>query len=100
MTDSPKQVPPYGLRLPPDLKERVQEAAKAANRSMNAEIVARLGASFEDQTAPTVTPEVVSQIISLTVESAVKHVIDLGWRPPDRDEPRGLSAAAPDKQKK
>jgi hypothetical protein len=43
MTDSsPKQVPPYGLRMPPDLKDRVASAASANNRSMNAEIVATL----------------------------------------------------------
>lgn len=43
MSDSaPKQIPPYGLRMPPDLKDRVQAAAVANNRSMNAEIVATL----------------------------------------------------------
>ena len=43
MTDSaPKQEPPYGLRMPPDLKARVKAAAEANNRSMNAEIVATL----------------------------------------------------------
>ncbi len=43
---TPKQVPPYGLRLPPDLKERVQAAAKANNRSLNAEIVAALERAY------------------------------------------------------
>lgn len=43
MIDStPKQEPPYGLRMPPDLKERVRSAAATNNRSMNAEIVATL----------------------------------------------------------
>ncbi|HBT01647.1 MAG TPA: hypothetical protein DEB47_17725 [Citreicella sp.] len=43
MTDSsPKQEPPYGLRMPPDLKARVKAAAEASNRSMNAEICAAL----------------------------------------------------------
>lgn len=43
MTDSaPKQEAPYGLRMPPDLKERVKAAAAGNNRSMNAEIVATL----------------------------------------------------------
>lgn len=47
MTDSsPKQLPPYGLRIPPDLKEGIQKAAKENNRSMHAEIIARLEASF------------------------------------------------------
>lgn len=43
MSDSDtKQEPPYGLRMPPDLKARVKAAAEANNRSMNAEIVATL----------------------------------------------------------
>lgn len=43
MTDSaPKQLPPYGLRMPPALKDRVQAAATQNSRSMNAEIVATL----------------------------------------------------------
>lgn len=42
MTESPKQIPPFGLRMPPALKDRVQQAAAQNNRSMNAEIIARL----------------------------------------------------------
>lgn len=38
----PTRIAPYGLRMEPDLKDRVQAAASAANRSMNAEIVATL----------------------------------------------------------
>lgn len=48
MTDSvPKQLPPYGLRIPPEMKERLQKSAKNNNRSMQAEIIARLESSFE-----------------------------------------------------
>ena len=39
-------VTPFGLRLLPDLKARVEEAARQNNRSLNAEITARLEASF------------------------------------------------------
>ena len=35
------------LRLPPDLHNKVHQAADAAGRSFNAEIIARLAASFE-----------------------------------------------------
>lgn len=35
-------IPPFGLRMQPELKEQIEKAAKAAGRSMNAEIVARL----------------------------------------------------------
>lgn len=42
----PTRIAPYGLRMPPDLKERVEAAAKSNNRSMNAEIVATLEEKF------------------------------------------------------
>lgn len=35
-------ITPFGLRMQPGLKNQIEEAAKANNRSMNAEIVARL----------------------------------------------------------
>ncbi len=38
---------PFGLRMQPDLRERLEAAAAAEGRSLNAEIVARLEASFE-----------------------------------------------------
>ncbi|TCB76799.1 Arc family DNA-binding protein [Acinetobacter sp. ANC 4177] len=37
----------YNLRLPPELKDKIAESAKELNRSMNADIVARLEGSFE-----------------------------------------------------
>lgn len=37
----------YQLRLPEELRDKIKESAKAHNRSMNADIVARLEASFE-----------------------------------------------------
>lgn len=44
---TPKQTDPqYKLRMPAGLKERIELAAQANNRSMNAEIVSRLEASF------------------------------------------------------
>lgn len=36
----------YQLRLPEDLRDKIKESAKNHNRSMNADIVARLEASF------------------------------------------------------
>lgn len=36
----------YNLRLPPELKEKIAESAKEHNRSMNADIVARIEQSF------------------------------------------------------
>ena len=45
MTDK-HQAQSYPLRMPADLKERVVGAAKESGRSLHAEIVARLQASF------------------------------------------------------
>lgn len=44
-------VAPFGLRMLPDLREKVERAAKASGRSMNAEIVARLDSSFSERDA-------------------------------------------------
>lgn len=40
---------PFGLRMQPDLKRRVEEAAKANGRSLNAEITHRLEASLQGE---------------------------------------------------
>ena len=37
----------YTLRIPDELKERISKSAEEHNRSMNADIVARLEASFD-----------------------------------------------------
>lgn len=39
----------YNLRWSEELKNKIAESAKAHNRSMNADIVARLEKSFEDE---------------------------------------------------
>jgi len=43
-----RNINPFGLRLQPDLKARLEEAAKQNKRSLNAEIAARLESSFGD----------------------------------------------------
>ena len=40
-------IPPFGLRMRPDLKARIEEASRANNRSLNAEIVSRLYDSLD-----------------------------------------------------
>lgn len=47
----------YNLRWPDELKEKIAQSAKEHNRSMNADIVARLEKSFEPQINPTETFE-------------------------------------------
>lgn len=45
-------IAPFGLRMLPELRDKVEEAAKSNGRSMNAEIVARLQQSFAETTQP------------------------------------------------
>ncbi|MBX4897448.1 Arc family DNA-binding protein [Rhizobium bangladeshense] len=47
-TEKIGSITPFGLRLLPELRARVEEAARKSKRSLNAEIVARLEASFSD----------------------------------------------------
>lgn len=47
----------YNLRLPQELKDKIAESAKELNRSMNADIVARLEKSFESEINATETFE-------------------------------------------
>lgn len=44
-----REDPQMKIRLAPDLKDRIEDAAKENGRSMNAEIVARLHQAFEAQ---------------------------------------------------
>lgn len=46
MNDRP-QITPYPLRLSADLRDRLEQTAQVAGRSLNAEIVARLQESYE-----------------------------------------------------
>jgi hypothetical protein len=41
-----RDIAPFGVRMPPDLKRRVETAANNSGRSINAEIVTRLDRSF------------------------------------------------------
>lgn len=47
-----RDLAPFGVRLPPDLKSRIHAAAEANNRSMNAEIVATLEKTYPPPTDP------------------------------------------------
>lgn len=50
---APKQTDPqFKLRMTPEIKEAIEKAAAQNNRSMNAEILARLEATFEPSAGP------------------------------------------------
>lgn len=42
-----RDIAPFGVRMPPDLKVRIEESAAKNGRSINAEIVGRLQQTFE-----------------------------------------------------
>lgn len=44
-----REDPQFRIRLPTELKGKIEQAAKESNRSLNAEIVFRLDASFMDE---------------------------------------------------
>lgn len=46
-----RDITPFGLRMPTELKARVDAAAAKSGRSINAEVIARLQESFEQQAA-------------------------------------------------
>lgn len=62
-------IPPFGLRMQPDLRMKLEEAAVATGRSMNAEIVARLEASFGQQEQ---SSEAIGKMFANLIEKAVK----------------------------
>lgn len=47
-----RNIPPTGVRIPDDLKDKLDEASKDSNRSLNSEIINRLKVSFELQDRP------------------------------------------------
>jgi hypothetical protein len=60
--------PQMKLRLPAELKARVEESANAAGRSLNAEIVYRLEASLSAEPRPpgSVTEELVAAVEAIS----------------------------------
>lgn len=66
MTDR-HQAASYPLRMPTELRQRLEEAADASGRSMNAEIVTRLEQSLHGEHARLKREEVVA-IVRATLE--------------------------------
>lgn len=47
-----RDIAPFGLRLPADLKEQIAKSAKRNKRSLNSEMVGRLAASVDESHRP------------------------------------------------
>ena len=50
------------LRVPPELKQKIEESAEKNNRSQSAEMVARLEQSFEQPSSAELSPTQLEQI--------------------------------------
>lgn len=70
MEESAKRIAPFGLRLPPDLKERVQEAAAQSNQSMNALIQGVLEREFPQ---PTINLHELGAFLAALASEADEH---------------------------
>ncbi|MDJ0981194.1 MAG: Arc family DNA-binding protein [Kiloniellales bacterium] len=85
-----KQRAQVGLRLPEDLRKRVEKAAKGQGVSMNAEIVSRLERSFmqDEETARAFGPDHTQQFLKLLAGCAnvVEGVTGKPWMGPGGDQ--------------
>lgn len=83
-------VPPFGLRMLPDLRTRLEEACAQSGRSLNAEIIHRLNASFEmDDYVPKVNAhedktELVINSLSHRERALVSAIVE-AIRSPNKD---------------
>lgn len=65
-------IAPFGVRMQPDLRFKLEESAAANGRSMNAEIIARLEQSFSVQNQ--FDAAAVSAIIEQTIKSTLENI--------------------------
>lgn len=70
--------PQYKLRLPPELKELVERAAKANNRSMNAEIIARLQKTFgNSDEMPEFSADLLYTVAQAAAEETTNRLLEI-----------------------
>ncbi len=72
------QIAPYPIRMPQELRERLEQAAKDGNRSLHAEIVARLHQSFDTRDTDIAQGTASAMLKSLT--QAINHANQLAKR--------------------
>lgn len=66
MSTSPAQTTPFPLRMPPELRERLEALAKKNGRSVNSEIVAMITAAVEGDTNIEAVPT--ERLLAVVVE--------------------------------
>ncbi|HMT93902.1 Arc family DNA-binding protein [uncultured Thiothrix sp.] len=67
-----RDVNPFGLRMPPELKEELEVLAEQNRRSLNAEIIVRLEESVKREGLTCITAEEVRQIVEQALAKAGK----------------------------
>lgn len=77
MSENQKE-PQYKLRWPEDLRDKVMNSAKEQNRSINAEIIARLEQSFEDSYRENFSDAVIAELLESTVSKLLSSIKDQG----------------------
>lgn len=67
----------YNLRLPQELKDKIAESAKELNRSMNADIVARLEESFEQKSFNKLDEVPLEELLAVVMKKLEKNSLSL-----------------------
>lgn len=67
-----RDVNPFGLRLPPELKEELERLAEQNRRSLNAELIVRLEESVQREGQTCITAEEIRQIVEPALAKAGK----------------------------
>lgn len=70
----------FMLRLPDGVRERIAEAAKANNRTMNAELVARILKTLDDRPAPSVEQDRKIFALPPMTEEALEAMKRIEWK--------------------
>lgn len=66
-------IAPFGLRMPPELRDKIEEAAKRNGRSMNAEVIARLSSTFEAEAGQQIDKAELERVVKKAVKDALKE---------------------------
>jgi hypothetical protein len=59
-----KDINPFGVRMPPDIKAELEKLAEQNRRSLNAEIVVRLEESIKREKERCISEEALRRIVS------------------------------------
>lgn len=72
-------IPPFGLRMLPELREKVEAAARESGRSMNAEVVGRLEQSFSEAADSSQVASLAADLAKAKRDAAYAAYISERW---------------------